>query len=143
MLGLQHRCQQLSIHDHVLKCKLFDTLVRPILCYCYKIWYVLRGKAALDDLEQIEISSLKVLLGVDVHTEKLHVLAAFRRYPLHVTWQLQAANYLSRLEQILQEGYSNKLSMSIDSRLPEKVSWHAKLGTLLHEFRHSTPHGNA
>ena len=32
MFGLQRRCQQLSIHDPVLKCKLFDTLVKPILC---------------------------------------------------------------------------------------------------------------
>ncbi len=35
--GLQRRCQQLSIHDPVLKGKLpkvIDTLVRPILFYC-------------------------------------------------------------------------------------------------------------
>ena len=99
MFGLQRRCQQLSIHDPVLKCKLFDTLVRPILCYCCEIWYVLRGKAVLDDLERIEIEFLKVLLGVQVHTETLHVLAEFGRYPLHVIWQLQAAHYLGRLEQ--------------------------------------------
>ena len=60
MFGLQRRCQQLSIHDPVLKCKLFDTLLRPILCYCCEIWYVLGGKAALDDLERIEIGFLKV-----------------------------------------------------------------------------------
>ncbi len=79
MFGLQRRCQQLSIHDPVLKCKLFDTLVRPILCYCCEIWYVLGGKAALDDLERIEIGFLKVLLGVQVHTKTLHVLAEFGR----------------------------------------------------------------
>ena len=33
MFGLQRRCQQLRIHDPVLKCKLFDTLVKPILCH--------------------------------------------------------------------------------------------------------------
>ena len=35
MFGLQRRCQQLRIHDADLKCKLFDTLVKPILCYIY------------------------------------------------------------------------------------------------------------
>ncbi len=39
-LGLQRRCQQLSIHDLVLKCKLISRLVRPILCYCCEFWYV-------------------------------------------------------------------------------------------------------
>ena len=89
-------------HDPVLKCKLFDMPVRPILFYCCKIWYALGGKAALDDLERIGITFWKILLGVQVHTKTLHVLAEFRRYPLHVTWQLQAANYLSRLEQMPQ-----------------------------------------
>ena len=136
MFGLQRRCQQLSIHDPVLKCKLFDTLVRPILCYCCEIWYVLGGKAALDDLERIEIGFLKVLLGVQVHTKTLHVLAEFGRYPLHVTWQLQAAHYLGRLEQM----WILKQASDADCRLPEKVSWHAKLGELLHNFLDSAPH---
>ena len=34
MIGLRRRCQQLHMHDPVLKCQLFDALVRPILCYC-------------------------------------------------------------------------------------------------------------
>ena len=33
MFGLQRRCQQLHLHDPIIKCKLFDTLVKPILCY--------------------------------------------------------------------------------------------------------------
>lgn len=44
MLGLQRRCQQLSIHDPIMKCKLFDTLVKPILCYCCEVWSVLGTK---------------------------------------------------------------------------------------------------
>ena len=32
MIGLQRRCQQLHLHDPIIKCKLFDTLVKPILC---------------------------------------------------------------------------------------------------------------
>ena len=33
MFGLQRRCQQLHLHDPIIECKLFDTLVKPILCY--------------------------------------------------------------------------------------------------------------
>ena len=98
MFGLYRRCQQLSIHDPVLKCKLFDTLVKPILCYCCEVWYALGSQAALDEMERVEIGFLKVLLGVPVQTKTLHVLSEFGRYPMHLTWQSQAAKYLGRLE---------------------------------------------
>ena len=48
MFGLYLRCQQLSIHDPIMKCKLFHTLVKPILCHCCEVWYALGSQAALD-----------------------------------------------------------------------------------------------
>ena len=95
MFGLQRRCQQLRIHDPTLKCKLFDTLVKPILCYGCEIWSVLGCKSAIADLERVQIGFLKILLGVQIHTSTLHVLAEFGRYPLKIAWQAQAAEYLS------------------------------------------------
>ncbi len=41
MFGVQRRCQQFKIHNPVLKCKLFDMLVIPILCCCCEVWNVL------------------------------------------------------------------------------------------------------
>ena len=38
------------------------------------------------------IGFLKILLGVQIHTSTLHVLAEFGRYPLKIAWQAQAAN---------------------------------------------------
>ncbi len=52
MFGLQLSIQP-GMQDPVLNCKLFDTLVRPIISYCCKICYALGGNAALDDLERI------------------------------------------------------------------------------------------
>ncbi len=54
-------------------------------------------------MERIQLGFLKILLGVQVHTKTLHVLAEFGRYPLHVTWQSQAAKYLQRLEALSEE----------------------------------------
>ena len=68
MFGLQRRCQQLNIQDPVLKCKLFDTLVRPILCYCCEVWSVLGSKSDLKDLERVELGFLETLLGVQTST---------------------------------------------------------------------------
>ena len=138
MFGVYRRCQQLSIHDPVLKCKLFDALVKPILCYCCEIWYVLGSQAALDDMERVEIGFLKVLLGVPVQTKTLHVLSEFGRYPMHLTWQSQAAKYLNRLESMSQDRIL-KQAFIADCRLPDKVSWRAKLGEKLHDFLVSTP----
>ena len=87
MFGLQRRCQQLSIHDPIMKCKLFDALVKPIMCYCCEVWSILGTKAALEGMQRVQVGFLKVMLGVQVHTKTLHVLAEFGRYPLHVTWR--------------------------------------------------------
>ena len=138
MFGLQRRCQQLSIHDPLLKCKLFDTLVKPILCYCCEIWSVLGCKRALDDLERIEVGFLKVLLGVQVHTKTLHVFAEFGRYPLHLTWQSQSARFLERLR-LMSTDRVLKQAFLADCRLPSKVSWHTKLLTQLETFLVPTP----
>ena len=138
MFGLYRRCQQLSIHDPVLKCKLFDTLVKPILCYCCEVWYALGSQAALDELERVAIGLLKVLLGVPVQTKTLHVLSEFGRYPMHLTWQSQAAEYLGRLESMSQDRVLKQAFLA-DCRLPDKLSWRARLGEKLHDFLVSIP----
>ena len=133
MFGLQRRCQQLHIHDPVLKCKLFDTLVKPILCYCCEVWSIHACKSALESLERIEVGFLKALLGVQVHTKTLHVLAEFGRYPLHLVWHKQAANYLMRLESMATDR-TLKQAFLADCRLPDSVSWRARLHHQLGDF---------
>ena len=138
MFGLQRRCQQLGISDLSLKCKLFDILVKPILCYCCEVWSATGSCAALKQLEQVQVGFLKVLLGVQVHTKTLHVLAEFGRYPLEVTWQAQAAKYLTRLESMKTDRVLKQAFLA-DCRLPDKRSWHAALTRQLKEFLSPSP----
>ncbi len=47
---------------------------------------------------RIQLEVLKILLDVQLQTQKFHVVAEFGRYPLHITWQSPAAKYLQQLE---------------------------------------------
>ena len=57
---------------------------------------------------------------------------------MHLTWQSQAAKHLSRLESMSQDRVL-KQAFIADCRLPDKLSWRAKLGEKLHDFLVSTP----
>ena len=119
-------CPQANNQDPTLKCKSFDTLLKPILCYGCEIWSVLGCKSAIADLERVQIGFIQILLGVQIHTSTLHVLAEFGRYPLKIAWQAQAAKYLSRLE----SRYDNrtlKQAFVADRRLPQQKSWSFQL----------------
>ena len=77
---------------------------------------------ALDDLKRSEIGVLKVGIAWGPGPSKaLHALTEFGGYTLHATSQLQAASYLSRLEQMPQERMLEQ-DFNADYKLPEKVS---------------------
>ena len=52
---------------------------------------------------------------------------------MHLTWQSQAAKYLGRLESMSQDRIL-KQAFIADCRLPDKLSWRARLGEKLHDF---------
>ena len=128
MFGLQRRCQQLHLHDPIINCKLFDTLVimKPILCYGCEVWYIVGNKSDLEKLERIQQGFLKRLLGVHMQTSNLHVLAEFGRYPLQLSWQALAGKYLTRLE-TMGTDMLLKHAFIADRRLKSEVSWCLRL----------------
>lgn len=132
MFALQRRCQQLRISDPILKCKLFDTLVKPILSYCCEIWSALASKQHREDMLRIERGFLKALLGVQVRTPTSHVYGEFGRYPLDISWQSQAAKYLDRLNSMSDDRVLKKAFIA-DCRLPSNLSWHANIVKQLEE----------
>ena len=105
MFALQQRCQQLHLHDPGIKCKLFDALVKPILCYGCEIWAIVGNRTDLEKLERIQQGFLKRLLGVQTQTTNLHVLAKFGRSPLQLSWQALTGKYIDRLESVDAKGY--------------------------------------
>ena len=82
MFAMRRQCALLGIRDPAMQCKLFDTLVLPILSYAKpcEVWAVDPnvGEAA----EVLHRSFLKHLLGVRTCTANEIVLAEFGTFPL-------------------------------------------------------------
>ena len=87
---------------------------------------------------KMQIGFLKILLGIQIHTSTLHVLAEFGRYPLKIAWQAQAANYLSRLE-IMDDNRTLKQAFVADRRLPKQKSWSFQLEAQLRDVSVNVP----
>ena len=96
VFGLLGRCHELHICQPLLKLKLFDALVRPIMLYACEVWAIVGGKQALEDMERVEIRFLKMLLGVPQNTSSKLVHAEFGRLPLKHCWLQQCIKYLKR-----------------------------------------------
>ena len=108
MFAMRRRCALLGIRDPAMQCKLFDTLVLPILSYACddtlvlpilsyacEIWAVNPnvGEAA----EVLHRSFLKHLLGIRTCTANEIVLAEFGRFPLQVRFWQQILRYHHRV----------------------------------------------
>ena len=95
MFAMRRRCALLGIRDPAMQCKLFDTLVLPILSYACEVWAVNPnvGEAA----EVLHRSFLKHLLGVRTCTAIEIVLAEFGRFPLQVHFWQQILRYHHRV----------------------------------------------
>ena len=95
---MNRRCAFFHISDPKHRCKLFDSLVLPILIYASEVWAVDKevGKLA----EQLHRQFLKHVLGVRGNTASLIVLAEFGRYPLCFHWWQQILRYHNRINNL-------------------------------------------
>jgi len=79
---MRRRYALLGIRDPALQCKLFDTLVLPILSYGCEVWGVCtKCGAAVDTLHQ---GILRRLIGVRKSTANHRVVAGLSRSPLQL-----------------------------------------------------------
>ena len=97
MFAVLGRCHELHIQQPLLKLKLFDALVRPIMTYACEAWAIMGAKGLLYDMEKIELRFLKMLLGVPQNTSSKLVYAEFGRLPLPHFWLQQSLKYLGRM----------------------------------------------
>ncbi len=90
---MNRRCALLPISDPGLRCKLFDSLVLPILSYASEVWAV--NDKIGDTAELLHRQFLKHLLGVRDSTANVTVLAELGRFPLCFHWWQQICEIIS------------------------------------------------
>ena len=131
MFAMRRRCALLGIRDPAMQCKLFDTLVLPILSYACEVWAVNPnvGEAA----EVLHRSFLKHLLGVEICTANETVLAEFGRFPLQVHFWQQILRYHHRVV-ALDNSRLVKLAMVDGCTLSVSESFTAATNTVFHSF---------
>ena len=94
MFAMWWRCALLGIRDPALQCKLFDTLVLPILSYSVEVWGMKRSYC--EAAAVLHKSFLKHLLGIRTSTANEIVLAELGRFPLQTYFLQQILRYHHR-----------------------------------------------
>ena len=95
MHAMNRRCAFLHISDPMQRCKLFDSLVLPILSYASEVWAV--DDEVGNSAEQLHRQFLKHVLGVRGNTATNIVLAEFG---LRFHWWQQTLRYHNRINNL-------------------------------------------
>jgi len=104
LYGMFCRCYALGLHNVNLQCYLFDTLVRPLLCYGCEVW----GVDWVSDLcrsgnfacgraeEEVHKPFLRQSLGVCKSTPTATMYMELGQYPVTMFWLRMAAQLWNR-----------------------------------------------
>ena len=111
--------------------KLFDSLVKPILCYAVEIW----GYEHSDIIDSVQIVFCKRFLGVNNSTNNCMALGECGRLPLSVTYQTKCIKYWCKLIHMQETRYPKNCYQMLKS-LDDlgRITWATKVKNLL--FQH-------
>ena len=106
MHSLLAKCRKNSINVPSFMCRLFDVLVKPVLCQGAQVWgpdvflqLQLKGiKSFLtNDVEKIQNNFFRSIGGIKKRVNPWITLREFRRYPLQVDWIRYAFKFWNKL----------------------------------------------
>ena len=133
-----------------LQIKMFEILVRPILCYNSEIWgpfnYSSSQRSDIPDLtlfwnkiekipvEKFQLRFLKGLLGVHSKAYNAAVMGEVGRYPIFCYIIQNILRYISHLDEVINDRPLLAAAVSEDKLLPKTKSWHKKVESLLQLF---------
>lgn len=136
-LAMSRRCRELGIQDPVMRMRLFDVLVRPVMLYGVEVW----GPHSLGQLdahfEREHRSFLRRLLGVRDCAPSAVVLAELGRYPLMVLATVQVCKYWNRLlamgsDRLVHLAFLESVRLAaLPTRHAVRAPWAAQVASLL------------
>ena len=129
MHSMDRRCTLLPISDPGLRCKLFDSLVLPILSYASEVWAV--DDKIGDAAELLHRQFLEHLLGVRDSTANVIVLAEPGRFPLCFHWWQQILRYPNRINDLFDNERLIKCAFVEGMHDPAHLFWSHKVHTWL------------
>ena len=139
--ALHRRCIALRITDPLLKTKLFDALVGPVLNYACEVWAVDLPLTMKPKQEQLHTDFLKSLLGVSYKANDANIRGEFGRYPIAIFWFKMIVKFYNRMcvlpnDRILHHAFKDMVQMYSTST---KVCWLSKFAAMLvHLFGENT-----
>ena len=137
MFGMFSRCYAMRLHNVNLQCHLFDSLVRPLLCYGCDVWGVdwvselcrsgnfASGKAE----DEVHKPFLRQSLGVCKSTTVAVMYEDLGRYPVTMFWLRMAAQLWNRAlaragDDWLRLALDENVCMARDTSLPADARQH-------------------
>ncbi len=114
-----------------LQFELFDKMIAPMLLYSSEIW----GFAVAKDIERIQTSFCRRVLGVPSHTSTRAVLAETGRLPMYVKYFKRCVNYWLKVIEMSENRYPNacyKMLYQLD--LHGRTTWASSVRLLLTKY---------
>ena len=141
------RCHSMDIGNVYIKCKLFDSLVKPILCYGCELWspYILaKGRTfhGIDGAAEVwHRCILRQMVGVRHSVSTSILMNELGRQPICISWIKQSLNFWNKIcsrsdDDIVKIAMKESLSMATSSR----CGWAFNFNKLLRNIGHAPMH---
>ena len=104
--ALHTKCHCARMTQPVVKCEMFDVLVKPILSYGAQVWVTNLyndphyKKCLSNDLEKLHIDFLRKLFCLRKSTPLWMILREFGRLPMFYSWWISVVKFLLRLKRM-------------------------------------------
>ena len=117
--------------DYTEMFKLFDTMIKPILCYGSEVW----GFEIAENIENVRINFCKTFLNIPTCTFHAFARSECGRYPMYVDYFCRCVKYWIKLTRMNLNRFPYKCYKMLRN-LDETghITWASKVRELLYKF---------
>lgn len=138
-MAMGQRCRELGLRSPLMRMRLFDILIRPVMLYGVEVWGPHSLGLSDPHFEREHRQLLRQLLGVRTSTPSTVVLAELGRYPLSVLATRQLCRFWNRLvamddDRLVYGAFRESVRLATShnaSRSTLRAPWAAQVADLL------------